>query len=81
MGRAFGDKTATLEHFRKNYAALSQPIKDRLMLENDDVCNSVHDLLPLCEELNIPFVLGYHHHNIIFDAGKIREGTKDYGSL
>src|SRR2546423_353494 len=47
--------------FRKNYAALSQPIKDRLVLENDDVCYSVRDLLPTCEELNIPLVLDYHH--------------------
>jgi UV DNA damage endonuclease len=76
MGGVFGDKAATLDRFRKNYTALSQPIKDRLVLESDDVCYSVHDLLPICEELNIPFVLDYHHHNI-FDADMIREGTKD----
>jgi UV DNA damage endonuclease len=81
MGGVFGDKAATLDRFRKNYATLSQPIKDRLVLENDDVCYSVHDLLPLCEELNIPFVLDYHHHNIIFDAHKIREGTTDIMGL
>jgi UV DNA damage endonuclease len=81
MGGTFGDKAATLNRFRENYAALSQPIKDRLVLENDDVCYSVHDLLPICEELNIPFVLDYHHHNIIFDADKIREGTKDIMDL
>ena len=48
-----------------------------MVLENDDVSWSVHDLLPICEELNIPFVLDFHHHNIIFDSDKIREGTKD----
>jgi UV DNA damage endonuclease len=46
-----------------------------------DVCYSVHDLLPICEELNIPLVLDYHHHNIIFDADKVREGTKDIMDL
>ena len=81
MGGVFGDKAATLNRFRKNYAALSQAIKSRLVLENDDVCYSVHDLLPICEELNIPFVLDYHHNNIIFDADKIREGTKDIVDL
>jgi UV DNA damage endonuclease len=81
MGGIFGDKVATLNRFRENYAALSQPIKGRLVLENDDVCYSVHDLLPICEELNIPLVLDYHHHNIIFDANKIREGTKDIMDL
>ena len=81
MGGVFGDKAATLDRFRKNYAALSQPIKDRLVLENDDVCYSVHDLLPICEELNIPLVLDFHHHNIIFDSDKIREGTNDIMDL
>ena len=77
LGGVFGDKDATLDRFRENYKKLPQRVKDRLVLENDDVSWSVHDLLPLCEELNIPLVLDFHHHNIIFDADKIREGTKD----
>ncbi len=81
MGGVFGDKEATLDRFRENYKGLPQGVKDRLVLENDDVCYSVHDLLPICKELNIPLVLDYHHHNIIFDADKIREGTKDIMDL
>ncbi|KAL4963588.1 UV-endonuclease UVE-1, partial [Aspergillus stella-maris] len=77
MGGVFGDKAATLDRFRENYQTLSQDIKNRLVLENDDVSWSVHDLLPVCEELNIPLVLDYHHHNIIFDASQVREGTMD----
>ncbi|KAL2265908.1 hypothetical protein VTJ83DRAFT_5260 [Remersonia thermophila] len=77
MGGVFGDKAATLDRFRKNYAKLSPSIKARLVLENDDVSWSVHDLLPLCEELNIPLVLDYHHHNIVFDSTQVREGTLD----
>ena len=81
LGGVFGDKAATLDRFRENYKALSQGIKDRLVLENDDMSWSVHDLLPLCEELNIPMVLDFHHHNIIFDSDQIREGTKDIVEL
>jgi UV DNA damage endonuclease len=81
MGGIFGDKAATLDRFRENYAQLSPSIKKRLVLENDDVCYSVHDLLPICEELNIPLVLDYHHHNLVFDADKIREGTLDIMKL
>lgn len=80
MGGTFneaGGKPATLDRFRQNYATLSEPIKRRLVLENDDVSWSVHDLLPICEELNIPLVLDYHHHNIVFEADKCREGTYD----
>ena len=81
LGGVFGDKPATLDRFRENYAKLPDNVKKRLVLENDDVCYSVHELLPLCEELNIPFVLDFHHHNIIFDPDQIREGTKDIMDL
>ncbi|OMP84729.1 UV-damage endonuclease [Diplodia seriata] len=77
MGGTFGDKAATLDRFRENYAKLTPSIKNRLVLENDDVSWTVHDLLPVCQELNIPMVLDFHHHNIHFDAEKIREGTLD----
>jgi UV DNA damage endonuclease len=77
MGGVYGDKAATLDRFRKNYAKLSPSVKARLVLENDDVGWSVHDLLPICEELDIPLVLDYHHHNIIFDSTRCREGTLD----
>jgi len=79
MGGIYGDKVATLDRFRSNYTKLLSPsVKARLVLENDDVGWSVHDLLPICEELNIPLVLDFHHHNIIFDSSTgIREGTQD----
>ena len=81
LGGVFGDREATLDRFRTNYARLSPGIKKRLVLENDDVSWSVHDLLPLCEELNIPMVLDFHHNNIVFDETQIREGTKDIMDL
>lgn len=81
LGGVFGDKEATIDRFRENYARLSPSIKRRLVLENDDVSWSVHELLPICQELNIPFVLDFHHHNIIFDSEQIREGTKDIVEL
>ena len=77
MGGVHGDKAATIGRFRKNYANLSPGVKARLVLENDDVGWSVHDLLPVCEELNIPLVLDFHHHNIIFDSTRCREGSLD----
>jgi len=104
MGGMFGDKGETLDRFRKNYKGLSEDVKARLVLENDDVVDisiprpdilpehlqkevwlmeqiwSVHDLLPICEELNIPLVLDYHHHNIIHDDS-MRAGTEDIQAL
>lgn len=76
MGGMYGDKASTLDRFRANYKTLPDGVKNRLVLENDDVIWSMHDLLPICEELNIPFVLDFHHHNIICDPS-IREGSND----
>ncbi|KAI5859505.1 UV-endonuclease UvdE-domain-containing protein [Durotheca rogersii] len=77
MGGTYGNKAATLARFRRNYAALPPGVRARLVLENDDVAWSVHDLLPLCEELGIPLVLDFHHHNIVFDRARVREGSRD----
>lgn len=77
MGGVFGDKQTTLDRFRKNYTTLlSDNIKARLVLENDDVNYTVHDLLPICQELSIPLVLDWHHHNIRHDP-TLREGSLD----
>ena len=80
MGGVFGDKEATLDRFRENYKRLSQGVKKRLVLENDDVSWSVHELLPVCQELDIPLVLDYHHHNILH-SDQVREGTLDIMNL
>ena len=37
MGGIFGDKEATLARFKENYLKLSDSIKARLVLENDEV--------------------------------------------
>ncbi|KAL7275966.1 hypothetical protein RUND412_001066 [Rhizina undulata] len=76
MGGMFGDKAATLNRFRKYYKTLSDDVKARLVLENDDVVWTVHDLLPICKELNIPLVLDYHHHNIRHRED-LRDGSRD----
>jgi UV DNA damage endonuclease len=77
MGDTFGLKEETRTRFRTNYARLSVGVKNRLMLENDEVSRSVHDFLPICQWLNIPLMLNFHHHNIIFDDNKVRERTLD----
>ncbi|KAF9781404.1 UV-endonuclease UvdE-domain-containing protein [Thelephora terrestris] len=63
MGGMYGNKAATLERFRENYQMkLTGEIRERLVLENDEMCYSADDLLPVCEELDIPLVFDYHHN-------------------
>ncbi|EPY53830.1 endonuclease Uve1 [Schizosaccharomyces cryophilus OY26] len=75
LGGSFEGKEETLNRFRDNYVRLPEAVKMRLVLENDDVTWSVQDLLPLCQELSIPLVLDWHHHNVV--PGTLREGSLD----
>lgn len=49
-----GGKPATLNRIKQNFLKLPLNVQQRIVLENDDVCYSAEDLLPLCEELDIP---------------------------
>lgn len=46
MGGMYGDKPAALERFKKNYVNLSDKVKRRLVLENDEVSFSIR-IFPL----------------------------------
>ncbi|KAI0672143.1 UV-endonuclease UvdE [Trametes maxima] len=59
----FGDKQSTIERFKDVYRTrLTDEIRARLVLENDEMCYNPDDLLPVCEELGIPLVFDYHHN-------------------
>ncbi|KAH9022165.1 UV-endonuclease UvdE [Lactarius pseudohatsudake] len=61
-GGVYGNKDVTLARFKENYrTSLSDDIKARLVIENDEMCYNVDDLLPISEELDLPIVLDYHH--------------------
>ncbi|KAF7792053.1 hypothetical protein EIP86_003081 [Pleurotus ostreatoroseus] len=61
MGGVYGDKPNTLERFKENYTAkLTDEMKARVVLENDEMCYNPDDLLPVCTELNIPIVPSEH---------------------
>ncbi|KAA1474573.1 UV-endonuclease UvdE [Dentipellis sp. KUC8613] len=63
MGGVYGDKPTTLARFKENYTSkLSDEMKARVVLENDEMCYNADDLLPVCEEFNIPIVFDYHHN-------------------
>ncbi|KAJ3158174.1 hypothetical protein HDU86_003128 [Geranomyces michiganensis] len=64
-GGVYNDKEATLARFTERWPRVPPRIQSRIVLENDDVSYSVHDLLPISETLQIPLVLDWHHANII----------------
>ncbi|MCU0574321.1 MAG: UV DNA damage repair endonuclease UvsE [Syntrophobacteraceae bacterium] len=74
-GGAFGDKETALQRFRRNFEKLSERVRRRLTLENDDVVYTVKDLHPLCEDLGIPLVYDVHHHRCHPDGLSVDEAT------
>lgn len=75
-GGVHGDKCASLGLFAENFKRLSSRARKRLTLENDDVCYSVADLLPLCERLKIPLVYDVHHHRCNPDDLNVEDATR-----
>ena len=61
IGSSKPTKEEALDRFKINYNKLPDELKSLIILENDDKTYTVTDTLILCEELNIPMVLDYHH--------------------
>ena len=55
---------AAMSRFVINFKKLSSSAQQRLVLENCELAYSIEDLLPTCQQLAIPIVIDYHHHNI-----------------
>jgi UV DNA damage endonuclease len=69
----YGDKQSALDRFVSNFAKLSDSVKTRLTIENDDKASmySVKDLMYIHEKTGIPIVFDYHHHT--FNTGGLSE--------
>ena len=60
----YGDKQSAMDRFITNFDKLSNSVKTRLTIENDDKASmySVKDLMYIHNKINIPIVFDYHHH-------------------
>jgi UV DNA damage endonuclease len=74
VGAAYGDKPMALGNFNRNFERLSDAVKTRLTVENDDK-KSLYSTRELYEEvyrqIGTPIVFDYHHHK--FCDGDLRE--------
>ncbi|KAJ1655280.1 hypothetical protein IWQ61_004948 [Dispira simplex] len=63
MGGTYGNqKQAVLTRFEHNFRTLlPAQARQRLVIENDELCYNVEDLLPISQKLDIPIVLDWHH--------------------
>ena len=69
----YGDKKSAMDRFCDNFQRLSESVKNRLTIENDDKASmySVKDLMYIHKKIGIPITFDYHHHK--FCTGDLTE--------
>lgn len=74
-GGAYGNKQTALDEFARNLGRLSDRVRSRLTVENDDKTYTASDLLSLCRSEGIPLVYDVHHHRCNADVMSEEEAT------
>lgn len=69
----YGNKIVAMDRFCENFNKLSDSVRSRLTIENDDKASmySVKDLMYIHKKIGIPIVFDYHHHQ--FCTGDMTE--------
>lgn len=77
IGSSVLGKENSIKRFINNFYKLPKYIQKCIAVENDDKIYNIEDCLKLCHQLNIPFVLDYHHHLCNNDGQNIDDYLKD----
>ncbi len=75
-GGAYGDKIRTLNRLRREIERLPEAVRRRLTFENDDRIYTPEDLLPVCNDMEIPLVYDVHHHRCLPDGNDVEKTTQ-----
>jgi UV DNA damage endonuclease len=62
VGGAYGDRPTGCDNWVKTWKTLSEPVRRRMVLENDDVRFSAADVLSIHERTGVKCVWDYQHH-------------------
>ena len=62
VGGAYGDRKSGRARWIQTWARLSEPVRRRLVLENDDIRYSSADVLAIHEQTGVKCVFDYQHH-------------------
>ncbi|MCX6983294.1 MAG: UV DNA damage repair endonuclease UvsE [Lentisphaerae bacterium] len=76
LGGRYGSKKDAIERFRRNFEKLSDKVRSRITLENDDVSYTPEDLYPICSELEVPLVYDVHHHRCNPDGSSVKDASE-----
>lgn len=62
VGGVYGDKASGRDRWVATYEKLPEPVRRRLVLENDDTRFSVADILDIHARTGVPLIFDYQHH-------------------
>ena len=62
IGSSVLGKENSIKRFINNFNKLPKYLQECIAIENDDKIYNIKDCINLCETLNIPMILDYHHH-------------------
>jgi UV DNA damage endonuclease len=72
-GGVYGDKAAAIDAFIDRYTDLPEPIRRRLVIENDERNYSLADNLAIHERTGIPLLFDVFHHTLLNDGESLPE--------
>lgn len=64
IGGVYNDKKLATKRFINNYWRLSDSVRERVVLENDEKSYNINDVLEIAYKLNVPVVFDNLHHQI-----------------
>lgn len=73
IGGVYGDKSEAVKRFVENYQTLSDSIKSRLILENDDKSYTVEEVISIARQTGSPVVFDNLHNAIKPSVTKLSE--------
>jgi len=62
VGGAYGDRPAGCRRWAETYPKLPEPVRRRLVLENDDIRFTAADVLSIHEETGVPLIFDHQHY-------------------
>lgn len=77
VGSGTCGKKASITRFINNFKKLPSYIQKCIAVENDDKIYNIIDVLYLCNTLNIPMVLDYHHYVCNNNGKKLEDYIKE----
>lgn len=76
IGGAYGDRPAALDRFCENYQRLSEPVRRRLAIENDERLFGLSDCLTVHRRTGVPIVFDRFHHECLNAGESVREALR-----